>query len=417
MIAGFWRRLAAAAVDALLLGLFGASLGLLWFDRLAALGGLGRLLGAATALAYLGVLDSRIGGGQTLGERLLGVRVAAADGTAIGVPRSTLRAFVLLLPITLHGLSMPWIERHPWALLLQSVLVYGLGGALAYLYAFNRRTRQTLHDLATGTYVLEAEGPAEIYARIWRPHLAVAALWMLAVASTTGPLTSLVGGGRTQERLRAVQRFAESVAPGLEVEIETGAATVAAPDGGTSPTAFLHLRVRTSVEPASYDALADRIAEAVLLLQSFPEIRAIDQLSVSISFGYDILISRRYVTRSFTHTPEEWSQRLPRRSLTQAPRRETRGRRSAEVAAAVDDETLAGDAARELGEEEDDRVRDVGVRRELAQRDVGGHPGVHLVEGDAAAHGLLASPLLEHGPPLPARGDRVDADPERAELA
>ena len=83
-----------------------------------------------------------------------------------------MRACVLLLPITFAGLSGPCVERAPWRL-LQSVVVFGLGGALAYLYAFNRRTRQTLHDLVTGTYVLEAGGPAEIDERIWRPHLAV----------------------------------------------------------------------------------------------------------------------------------------------------------------------------------------------------------------------------------------------------
>jgi hypothetical protein len=230
-----------------------------------------------------------------------------------------LRAGVLLLPITLHGLSIPWIDRQPWTPLARSVLVYGLGGALVCLYACNRRTRQTLHDLATGTRVLEAEGPAEVRERIWPPHLALAAAWILVVALATGPLTSLVGGGRRQERLHAVQRFAESVAPGLEVQIDAGPAAAVTREGGPGPIAFLHLRVLATVEPASYEALADRVAEAVLLLQSFPEIRAIDQLSVSVSFGYDVLLSRRYLTRSFSRTPEEWSQRLPRRSLTWDP--------------------------------------------------------------------------------------------------
>ena len=47
--AGFWRRVAAFAVDALLLGCVGLLLGWLAFDALAALGGWGRLVGFALA--------------------------------------------------------------------------------------------------------------------------------------------------------------------------------------------------------------------------------------------------------------------------------------------------------------------------------------------------------------------------------
>jgi len=71
-IAGFWRRLAAAAGDSALLGAFGLCLGLIWFGELAQLGGSGRLLGGSIALAYLGTLNSGVGRGRTLGKRLVG---------------------------------------------------------------------------------------------------------------------------------------------------------------------------------------------------------------------------------------------------------------------------------------------------------------------------------------------------------
>src|SRR5580765_1944730 len=82
-IAGFWRRIAAFALDGAALGALGLGLGALWFDRLASLGAGGRFLGAAIALVYLSLLNGRIGQGQTVGKRLLKVRVVDSNGEAV----------------------------------------------------------------------------------------------------------------------------------------------------------------------------------------------------------------------------------------------------------------------------------------------------------------------------------------------
>ena len=53
------------------------------FDRLAALGSLGRLIGGAIALAYFALMNSELGGGQTFGKRLVKIRVVQANGTPV----------------------------------------------------------------------------------------------------------------------------------------------------------------------------------------------------------------------------------------------------------------------------------------------------------------------------------------------
>ncbi|GAB3347318.1 RDD family protein [Lysobacter tyrosinilyticus] len=90
-VSGFWRRLAAFAIDSVVLGVFGMIAGFAMFDTLAQLGPYGRLLGFAVALLYFGVLNSRIGGGQTLGKRALSIRAVTLDGQLMSVPRSLLR--------------------------------------------------------------------------------------------------------------------------------------------------------------------------------------------------------------------------------------------------------------------------------------------------------------------------------------
>ena len=156
-ICNFWGRLLALAVDLGLLFVVGSLLGVLFADRLAQLGVWGRLVGFALVVFYFGLLNSRMGQGQTLGKRLLRVRVVDAKGELISLGRSLLRAAILgaifLLDSSMAGGN--WV-------VYGIVLALWLG--LIYWYVFNRGTRQSLHDLAVGTYVVrdEAAGPISL---------------------------------------------------------------------------------------------------------------------------------------------------------------------------------------------------------------------------------------------------------------
>src|SRR5258708_30891020 len=97
LIAGFWGRVAAFVIDCLILSVPTLLLGLALFRWAAGLGPAGRLIGFVVALLYFGVLNSRFGGGQTLGKRLLGIRVA----DRAGAPLSPMRSFLRLRQVSL----------------------------------------------------------------------------------------------------------------------------------------------------------------------------------------------------------------------------------------------------------------------------------------------------------------------------
>ena len=82
-IAGFWRRVAAFVVDGLILALVGEALGLSLFDFFVRLGPWGRCVGMAVALAYF-VPQESSRSGQSLGKRLLRIRVVDAQGRSLG---------------------------------------------------------------------------------------------------------------------------------------------------------------------------------------------------------------------------------------------------------------------------------------------------------------------------------------------
>ena len=70
-ISGYWRRIGAFAIDSIILGLIGLSLGLVLEDMFVDIGVWGRLFGFTIALLYFGIMNSVISNGQTLGKKLL----------------------------------------------------------------------------------------------------------------------------------------------------------------------------------------------------------------------------------------------------------------------------------------------------------------------------------------------------------
>jgi uncharacterized RDD family membrane protein YckC len=177
-IAGFWRRLFAFCLDGLLLGAVGAYIGLIAYDGLVALGDWGRAVGFAIALIYFGAMDSELFRGQTLGKRVVRIKVVTVNGVPLSVGASTLRATIFCVPYFLNGAFIDAGAITSWLLVF---LVFGVGLSIVYLLLFNRRTRQSLHDLAVGAYVVSNKGggPVGDSGRIWPAHFGVVSLTRL----------------------------------------------------------------------------------------------------------------------------------------------------------------------------------------------------------------------------------------------
>jgi uncharacterized RDD family membrane protein YckC len=167
-VAGFFRRGAAAFVDgALLLPLvllLGGASAIVAGQTLPALGELGPgylvhliIDGGTTGAVALAIGALVVGlysiifaaaGGQTPGQRVLGLRVIDGYGRSPTVLRATVRVVALALALALFGLGVLWI-------------------------AFSREKRG-LHDLLAGTWVVRVpRGSAEPARRAARPRRAL----------------------------------------------------------------------------------------------------------------------------------------------------------------------------------------------------------------------------------------------------
>lgn len=297
-----WLRPLAVIIDALLLGLVGFLLGLGFFDQLASLGGWGRLVGFVIALSYFGILNSRIGHGQTIGKRLLGIRVLRLKSSYLTLSASMVRYSSVGIPFFANGFSLP-ISRTPMlVIVLLSIVIFGVGGTVIYLFLFNRPTRRSLHDFIAGSIVVRKGTEALASPRLWRGHLAIlAGIWALFMV--VGILAGVIANQLGMSDLRRVLEAVESSSSVRSAGVFSGRSW--GPQGGGT---YFKVTALLSDRPTSFEHAADDIAAVVF--EEYPQVMQTDELWIGIAYGYDIGIARSYRTLNMVLRPQEWLDRL-----------------------------------------------------------------------------------------------------------
>lgn len=301
LIAPIWRRLLAFIIDLFLLGLLGMALGALLHAQFTAMGPWGRLVGFGITLLYFGLTQSHLRGGQSAGMHLLGLRVVTRSGEPLGIPAAFVRAAIFCLAYFMNGAVIDLGPEHEWLSKAVFILIGVLIFSTYYLLLFNRKTRQSLHDLAVGAHVVHA-GPGKLelsIERIWRGHAAVVGVVAItiAVASIVIPKQFPPGDG-----LVAVGALQQTIGklPGVgrtSVQHQSFKA-----DGKT-----VHRLLVSSVVEAGMpqpQVLAQRIA--LTALDNYPDAGELDLVIVSLLSGYDIGIASSMQMTNFAHAPAQW---------------------------------------------------------------------------------------------------------------
>jgi len=300
-IAGLWRRLAAFAIDCLILGVPAMLVGLALFRWVSSLGSAGRLIGFVVALLYFGLLDSRIGGGQTLGKKLFGIRVTDRAGNALSPMRSVLRFMVIATPYFLNKAGFDVDPVSAGGILLAYFLifvVFGGLGAIVYLFIFNRRTGQSLHDLAVGSFVVRGP-PAAIPIGLSTPqlHLIVVSLWLaLALIAPAAIFNWVIHESGVAESIKPLVELQDAIKKRLDLRLvgvtmgKTSTAVIGTGGAGTSTTSLLKVDAQLNHwNDDEFEALLPKIAGTVLDLHS--DLLGNDQLIVKVTRSFDLGIA------------------------------------------------------------------------------------------------------------------------------
>jgi uncharacterized RDD family membrane protein YckC len=299
-MAGFWRRFAALLIDGAILGVVGLALGTVFGELFSMIGPWGRLVGFTIALAYFGVLNSRVANGQTLGKKLLRIRVVGGDGDTLPVGRSFIRYVPLGAVWFLNYAQLPSEVLFSPLVAVVSIIVFGLGTSILYLLIFNRRTRQSVHDWLVGSYVVLARSTAApSFPRTSRRHLVVCAVLVLA-SGALPLLTSRLAQGEFFAPILASYR-----AVGAEPWVRHANVSKGKRFGtGTNNETTLNITAWVNDETHVKPERARRLA--ALALDADPSARNVDVLSVTLIYGYDIGIASSWRSRAIAMAPNDW---------------------------------------------------------------------------------------------------------------
>lgn len=302
-IAKFWPRLIALFVDLLIVGAIGYVLGFVLFDTLARLGAYARIIGFIIAVSYFGLLNSRIGHGQTLAKRWMGLRVVDGCGLYLSLPRSLLRYTVLGLPFFLNFLPLD-LETTALAVeTLISIILFGGMFSIFYLYLFNRRTRQSLHDLVVGTYVVNVNPPGLRIppVAIWRGHLVVVGLIALFGLIMPSLGTMITQHLNIRPMLDAQQQLQHQAHVRNATLLE--GKTVVYSNTGNRTSGYLQAQLMLDAPMTSNADIAE--AAARVIQAAYPEKSKRLPIVVRLVYGYNMIIASRWKSQTYRYEPGE----------------------------------------------------------------------------------------------------------------
>jgi uncharacterized RDD family membrane protein YckC len=307
-IAGFLQRLVAWIVDTFLLGIVGQILGwslsFIWFQ----IGPYGRTVGLFFIVPYFGLMNSRIGNGQTLGKRLLKIAVRDRENKPISVGRSLLRISILAIPAILNQWALPIFQVTVLQWLL-TVFVFGVGAAIFYTMVFNRRTRQGLHDLVCGTYVVQLTGkPIEAFPQTARIHWVISGV-LVALAVVIATVTSVIGSSFVSGTVLA-PRYELYQTLQADRRFFTGSVndnTLYSSQGKTIH--WLQVQVWCKGVPSNEERTKIMNDIAKVVLDHADNVDQYDFLGISVTSAYDLGIATGHITFNDDQPIEVWRER------------------------------------------------------------------------------------------------------------
>lgn len=301
-ICGFWRRIGALFIDTLVLGIFGYVVGLFLEDTFVQLGGWGRLIGFAVSITYFGVMNSSLSNGQTIGKKILNIKVVDSTNSTISLPKSFLRYSFLAVPFSLNGAQITNEALLSYLMYPLSFIIFGGIFSISYLYVFNRITRQSLHDLVVGTYVVNAEVSSEELISVWKPHLGVVAGLFIAAALVPA-FTSDLAKSEPFKGLLATQEAINSNESVKYAGVTEGSSTFTSSDSGITTTTYVNTQAFLYKNNVDDSDTAKQLAQTII--KTYPESLNKNLIQVTLTYGYDIGIASKWNSYNHQFNPQE----------------------------------------------------------------------------------------------------------------
>jgi uncharacterized RDD family membrane protein YckC len=308
-ISGFWRRFFAWLLDVIILGVIGQIIGVVFSSFLFSIGPYGRPIGLLFTIPYFGIMNSKIGGGQTLGKRIMKIAVRNKDNEPIELWRSIVRILLIALPSLFNGWAVPVFQNLivTWFLTL---IVFGLGGAIFYTMVFNRKARQGIHDLLLGTYVVHLhEKPIESFPTTPRIHWIVSSIWIGILAIGILVISAVAPSFISKTPLAPVMSLYNILQDDPRFfSVGVNSNTFYGSNGKTSHSLIITAWYKGKLAENDRKEVVESIVKTVL--ENAENIDNYDGIQVKITSAYDIGIATANLSMSFSDSIEGWRKQI-----------------------------------------------------------------------------------------------------------
>lgn len=303
----FGSRIAALVIDILVLALIGTILGFTLQDFFIGLGAYGIFVGVTISVLYFTLQNYRYFKGQTIGKRAFDIQVTDKEGNLLSLQRSFARAVILCVPYFFVNAEFPGLHTGSVIYLLKSIVCLTLVFGVMQFYLFNKGTRQSLHDLLVGSYVVSTERlpePATL------PAVTKASYYVFGIVAMFLVVFTVVGISQIRSNfpdLFAVQDRISNIDGVINAGVTKSISTVYGEEGSTTKSIKVQLWVEEL--PANLDELENvkqTRAAIKAIIELKPNFDEYDIISITLTRGFNIGISSWKSSFSCQKTPGEW---------------------------------------------------------------------------------------------------------------
>ena len=171
----FWNRVLAFIIDGIVMGIISFGLSILLTFTISGLDENLWYLGFIIAGLYFSILNSKIGNGQTLGKKILKIRVVDKYGKLISLFDSAKRYLILSIFIFGSGVTAMFNTMlypnltvtfiiYSIITILSTAVFLGIAGFLIY-----NKERRGIHDYLINTVVVKSKSPSDVKVSKLRP--------------------------------------------------------------------------------------------------------------------------------------------------------------------------------------------------------------------------------------------------------
>jgi uncharacterized RDD family membrane protein YckC len=316
----FWPRFGAYLLDILVLGITGLILGLFLGDTFVHMGGQSMLVGFFIALLYFGLGNSAIFNGQTLGKKIVNLQVVENEMETLSIQKSVLRALIFTVPYFFLNFKVDGWSEFSIFYMTKGIFFLTFLILLPIHLILNTPTRQAIHDLIMGTYVVSREAfPGQQLSKskslptIITGSLAIVILGLIIfmnsgknkISSTIEELKPL------KEQIDKIDKIGNS-----SLSRNSSSFKKFGSDDYISKNEYLKLNLSIrenliyNLRPDNIEDL-DFVKEAVsIILEDYSDINNLNYIQVNLIYGYNIGIYKSSNSIGFSNSIDNWREKV-----------------------------------------------------------------------------------------------------------